>query len=146
GSEEARPIISLTISVPTEASGSFGLFVRLDQEDVDRSSFWASEEGTPLAFSNETSIPQQLKVATILVSDDMDLSGDFNGDLVVDAADYTVWRNGLDTIYGPEHYGTWKEQFGESRLKASVATEIPEPCATMLVAAATYWCICLRRR
>jgi hypothetical protein len=36
--------------------------------------------------------------------------GDFNGDLVVDAADYVVWRK---TAGSPAAYDLWKANFGE---------------------------------
>ena len=42
------------------------------------------------------------------------LAGDFNLDGTVDAADYTVWRNGLGTKFRADDYLTWKAHFGES--------------------------------
>ena len=40
-------------------------------------------------------------------------SGDFNHDNIVNAADYTVWRNGLGTTYTLADYGVWKTHFGQ---------------------------------
>ena len=55
------------------------------------------------------------------------LTGDFNGDNVVDAADYTVWRNSLgqtggrlaadadgDGVVGMSDYALWKSHYGNS--------------------------------
>ena len=42
------------------------------------------------------------------------LAGDFNGNGTVDAADYTVWRNGLGSTYTPAHYDVWKANFGRT--------------------------------
>ncbi len=42
------------------------------------------------------------------------LPGDFNGNGVVDAADYVVWRKGLDTTYTLADYDVWRAHFGES--------------------------------
>ena len=88
------------------------------------------------------------------------LPGDFNGDEVVDAADYTVWRDNLDTTFnlsgnGDEigdsagivdsaDYSLWKTHFGETpdmgsgSASAGVFTAVvPEPAAgTLLIAAA----------
>jgi hypothetical protein len=71
------------------------------------------------------------------------LSGDYNGDDVVDAADYTVWRDTLNsvsdlradgdesgTIDGPD-YDLWKANFGESANLGSAASSnaVPEPAS-----------------
>ena len=42
------------------------------------------------------------------------LAGDFNRNAVVDAADYTLWRDGLGTTYGAYDYQLWKGDFGPS--------------------------------
>jgi autotransporter-associated beta strand protein len=63
------------------------------------------------------------------------LTGDYNLDGVVDAADYTVWRNGLGTIYTQDDYDVWKAHFGQtssgSGAKANAA--VPEPSSGLLV-------------
>ena len=76
-----------------------------------------------------------------------DLSGDYNNDGVVDAADYTVWRdnegapagtllNDADGgMIGQAQYDTWVANFGAS-LPSPSAT-IPEPAAGLLVVAAS---------
>ncbi|CAN0351322.1 unnamed protein product, partial [Ectocarpus sp. 4 AP-2014] len=40
------------------------------------------------------------------------LPGDFNLDGVVDAADYTVWRDGLGATYEPADYDIWSDNYG----------------------------------
>lgn len=67
------------------------------------------------------------------------LSGDFNMDGVVDAADYVEFRAGLDTIYTPANYDTWRANFGAMAgsgaglpTLASLAI-VPEPCAAVLL-------------
>ena len=43
------------------------------------------------------------------------LAGDFNLDYVVDAADYTVWRDGLGQhVHSRVDYDVWKANFGHS--------------------------------
>jgi ELWxxDGT repeat protein len=76
----------------------------------------------------------------------LDLSGDYNSDDKVDAADYTVWRNKLgsttdlsadgdgDGTVDEDDYGVWKANFGKVRAvgaasaisdEATIAAEIP---------------------
>ena len=77
------------------------------------------------------------------------LEGDFNGDQVVDAADYTVWRQHLgvedesplagagsgDGGVGEEDYLLWRENYGLTAQAA--ATEVPEPHPAILLVLAT---------
>lgn len=60
--------------------------------------------------------------------------GDFNGDGVVNAADYTTWRDGLDATYSASDYFVWSTNYGNT--VAVPLTAIPEPTAatTLLVA------------
>jgi hypothetical protein len=66
--------------------------------------------------------------------------GDFNGDGVVDAADYVVWRNNDGTQAG---YNTWRANFGTVQAvgsgsvivesgQSAPATTIPEPTSILL--------------
>jgi hypothetical protein len=58
------------------------------------------------------------------------LTGDFNGDLIVDSADYVVWRK----LYAidPAKYGAWRANFGRSASSGAITTSIPEPSAACL--------------
>jgi hypothetical protein len=49
------------------------------------------------------------------------LPGDYNGNGIVDAADYTVWRDGLGAGFFPGHYDIWKANFGRSLAFGSAA-------------------------
>jgi hypothetical protein len=65
------------------------------------------------------------------------LLGDFNGDHIVDAADYTVWRNGLGSTYSQADYDIWKMHFGESNGPGSAGSAtVPEPSGLLLTIAA----------
>ena len=60
------------------------------------------------------------------------LAGDFNGDLVVDAADYPVWRNGFGSSFTEQDYHDWKANFGANLNGAAAGAStntaaIPEP-------------------
>ncbi|WP_425395367.1 LamG domain-containing protein [Aeoliella sp.] len=79
--------------------------------------------------------------------DDAGLPGDFNGDSVVNLADYTVWRNNLggsesalndngsgNGTVGAEDYTLWKQNFGSSGAVSAVATAtVPEPRGALLL-------------
>lgn len=71
------------------------------------------------------------------------LVGDYNSDGMVDAADYTVWRDaeGLTMalpndptggVVGPAQYNQWRANFGA--VSASTSTTIPEPATAATVA------------
>ncbi|MGI9456477.1 MAG: hypothetical protein ACR2NU_07940 [Aeoliella sp.] len=80
----------------------------------------------------------------------MSFSGDFNGDLVVDASDYTVWRDNLgaadESALGGNgsrsggvdiaDYTLWKNNFGTSGSAALRGTAVPEPASAVMFCAA----------
>jgi hypothetical protein len=87
------------------------------------------------------------------------LYGDYNGDEMVDAADYTVWRDAMDgnaTLpndttpgsVGPEDFDVWKAHFGESLSGsgAQSASAIPEPASLVLLVTALVCGLIARKR
>jgi autotransporter-associated beta strand protein len=73
------------------------------------------------------------------------LPGDYNDDDVVDAADYTVWRDNLGTTtelpndlvggeIGAAQYDQWKQHFGASDLGSGSIAAVPEPTAAVAAA------------
>lgn len=91
------------------------------------------------------------------------LPGDYNGDMKVDTADYTIWRNsvgqstlinrgpGITGAVGPADYAVWKSHFGESAGGGSTSlvarSNVPEPAAYSLFATLTIVAVgALRRR
>lgn len=55
--------------------------------------------------------------------------GDYNSDGVVDAADYTVWRDGLGAGFTMADYDVWLAHYGEG---ATPGTSVPEPVGLLL--------------
>jgi hypothetical protein len=102
-----------------------------------------------LNFSDEN-IPGALnKSITLTLTGSTFLAGDYNGDNVVDAADYIVWRhsegqpaaayagadgNG-DGIIDDADYDVWRSNFGQTALGsgALAGSTIPEPMTPLLV-------------
>jgi hypothetical protein len=64
-----------------------------------------------------------------------DETGDFNGDGIVDAADYVEWRKGLGTQYTQAHYDLWRAHFGQTASGGGSGGTVPEPAGAGLVAA-----------
>jgi probable HAF family extracellular repeat protein len=70
------------------------------------------------------------------------LPGDFNGNAIVDAADYVLWRKGLGTTYTQDDYDVWRSHFGQmvgsgaGAGAAPLATVVPEPFSLILLLAA----------
>jgi Tol biopolymer transport system component len=60
------------------------------------------------------------------------LAGDFNNDGTVDAADYTLWRDGDSPDSTTADYALWKNHFGQSAASGSGADHIPEPTTLLL--------------
>ena len=83
------------------------------------------------------------------------LPGDYNGDSVVDAADYVVWRKGLpqadgnnNSMIDPGDYTVWRENFGESSgpgAGGSDSSAVPEPASGIMLILASI-CGSLARR
>jgi hypothetical protein len=90
---------------------------------------------------------------------EVELPGDYNADDVVDAADYTLWRDNLssgvslpndDTAgVGPDDYTRWKLYFGQTTgtgAGGNVNVAVPEPAAIVLFLVAAFATRCPRRR
>ena len=99
------------------------------------------------------------QIAALLPSD----NADFNGDGIVDQADYVIWRNHLgltgQSPYAPgdangdgsvdaSDYQLWRSQFGQAVAASSAlanSTAVPEP-STGVLALAMLWLLYRRRR
>jgi hypothetical protein len=108
--------------------------------------------------------PTSVRMEVALESTAVALGGDYNNDGIVDALDYTLWRNHLgqlvtlpnDTTPGEvtaADYEVWKANYGESLfagaggLEVPVSNQVPEPSFLLLVAVAggMAWASCGRR-
>src|SRR5262249_23640652 len=82
------------------------------------------------------------------------VTGDYNNDGVVNAADYVLWRKGgplqNDPTPGvqPGDYDVWRAHFGQTPGAGSSlsAGAVPEPTSAFLAALAIGFAGCLRRR
>ena len=83
------------------------------------------------------------------------VAGDYNGDDVVNLADYNVWRNnlggpgsalqnrgdGISGVVGADDYDVWKSHFGDSLAGAGgiEVQAVPEPATIVLTAIILAW-------
>jgi probable HAF family extracellular repeat protein len=85
------------------------------------------------------------------------LPGDHNGDGIVNAADYVVWRKGLGTTYTQNDFNIWRTNFGHTAgsgaagypLGASAAplsAAVPEPRAGQLILIGCVVALAIRSR
>jgi hypothetical protein len=112
---------------------------------------------TGLTGTIQISIPD-LSVVTLLFAPVPALAGDYNGDGTVDAADYTVWRDTLDSttdlradgnhnnVIDPDDFEVWKSNFGQSAGSGSTIAAVPEPVSACLLAFGGMLMLLRRRR
>ncbi|WP_197526444.1 hypothetical protein [Botrimarina colliarenosi] len=92
---------------------------------------WATPETSVLSAIQPAVAWVNARVDTLAAIDEP-LPGDFNLDGVVNAADYTVWRDDTGTTYSTNDYDVWVENYGATKsLLASLA--IPEPSSGALI-------------
>ena len=122
--------------------------------------------GGLLGYIDEIRISDVALTPDQFLNASVSLGGDYNGDGVVDAADYTVWQDHLgdtgapgavlgdgtsdDLLGTPDgdvdqfDYAFWKQKFGNSGTGASNSLAIPEP-ATLAMVAWSLLAIAVRR-
>jgi hypothetical protein len=116
--------------------------------------YWLEVEVDPfnrILEADETNNVDRVKI-DIFVPEPEILAGDYNRDGLVDAVDYTVWRNTLGQIVphqgdgadgdgsrrvGVPDYGVWKSHYGETDAGSGAGgLAIPEPTLTTVALAA----------
>jgi hypothetical protein len=111
----------------------------------------------PLAAGLEWALEPGNVTTFLAVVEAAALAGDYNDDGVVDAADYTVWRDKLGQmtslpnetdslgVVDQADYDAWSANFGAPAGSGSAAVSpsrgVPEPAAVVLVLTALLWFI-----
>lgn len=146
GSETAPPPLQLAAPVSSDMgfhnhlvfyaidesapAGAYGFFARLT------SNRYAPSDSFLLVLNHGVFDYDQMTAAALAINLAAALPGDFNDDGRVDAADYTVWRDGLGGDYTANDYETWQSHFGQPNgggaHSASPAAAVPEPAGIAL--------------
>jgi hypothetical protein len=136
--------IAYTLAVGS-SSGARGLTGEFDGTNTV---LWATNTGGQIVTVTDTGASSLFSVKAVsptnttyrgivFVPGAATLAGDYNGNGVVDAADYVAWRNSPASFGGdPAGYNTWRSNFGNhsgsgSSLGSSVA--VPEPTVGALL-------------
>ena len=111
---------------------------------------------TGLTGTFQIRIPD-VSVVTLLLAPVQGLAGDYNGNGVIDAADYTVWRDALEVggtipndptggVAEPEDFDYWRSHFGDSAGNGAAIAAVPEPAAACMLAIGVVLILRGRRR
>lgn len=155
---------SLTVRYSPAGNSRYGVGVWLDQLDQEGPpvdalaggargfhSWIDAAHGLVFTFATDLSSFDNLEVLSSMmhaaVLESLAASGDFNGDGVVDAADYTTWRDGLGELYEEADYASWVANYGAvyGELGGSQPVAAPESGAFGLVVASLAACLRSRR-
>jgi lysophospholipase L1-like esterase len=146
--EKANP----TSSALSELTGSSSFTIAAGQR-LDLGVAWDAAKSPNLAFRYQT-VDGVLRAGHLVFLEDTSrlttVAGDFNGDGVVNLADYTVWRDNLGTasesalnyagdgVAGVDasDYAIWKSNFGAGGLATVSSVNVPEPTSVVLIVVA----------
>jgi len=141
GGPEAVPGLEYFMDAETASIGTLG--------QLEIPSFYYAGDIAEILVYSSVSDSQRTAVESYLNAKYFNfatgVAGDYNDDQVVNAADYTVWRNNLGTdnvlpndpiggTIGSDQYDQWKTNFGQTPGSASVAGQsaVPEPATVTL--------------
>lgn len=104
--------------------------------------------------THQTSFITGTGLLNILTFEPTILAGDFNNDGVVNAADYTVWRDGgplqnetaSPGVVDAADYGAWATNYGATAASTATAAAVPEPAAGIAAGVFAVAAMTLRRR
>lgn len=126
--------------IPGEAFTVSDRNVRLSGVLLDGSVFDIDLYSAP--FATRDYINNSALLTVTLAS--LPLPGDYNSDGIVDAADYTVWRDGGSAAGSVEGYDVWAANYGAAT--TPIGPSVPEPGALLLAAISRLGLLDRRRR
>jgi Tol biopolymer transport system component len=106
--------------------------------DGDVTDFIISPNSDYIVYRADQLVNQQFELFSVPLFESIQtLPGDFNFDGMVDAADYTAWRDGLGSDYDMDDYADWKNNFGANSTSGNAAAAtVPESASGVLLVSA----------
>jgi hypothetical protein len=142
------PTFGSPLADPPTAGGGMGRYFLLAQETADDNAPWTDSRWYNFELRVRRISPAENLVRASLIADSEKPSGDYNNNGIVDAADYTLWRNNMN---GPStalqnrnplnsgninagDYTFWKQRFGATSGAGAGSLSVPEPATCWLLA------------
>lgn len=141
----------MNVSIDGGSPGAFRDLIDQPRGDVR---FGVDESGRLFVFSRRND--EDIIYVTDLIANQNPDAGDYNSDGVVDAADYTVWRDNLGQLAGTlpndvdggvidsDQYNTWKANYGSGVSPPNNSLLVPEPISFALSSLALLVLLCQR--
>jgi hypothetical protein len=126
------------VGVPNGSGVGGGIYIRDIDASLSLDEFTVSHVTGNSASSSDPNISGPF----LIFANPNSLPGDFNLDGTVDAADYVVWRKGIEVVPTLQNYNLWRAHFGQTAASWSSvgdfnSNSVPEPTASIF--AACYW-------
>jgi hypothetical protein len=150
GWETIEMVLTWRTSTSDKVSGTFDVFLSRDEGNslgaLSRTLIASGVAVNPIALATHMDIFISIQPGgvgdivtywdNVSLRVDPLLDGDFNGDGLVDSADYTVWRDALGSKYTTADYNLWKNNFGKSIATiegfGADSSVVPEPAVAGL--------------
>jgi pectate lyase len=138
------PALGDMFALAASQGGFEGMFDALDLPALTSGLEWAV-------------VKEAMTLSLAVVEASVGLAGDYNGDGMVDAADYTVWRDALGSselmnetespgIVDQADYDAWKANFGATAEGAGGLNAVPEPGTVGLLTLAMFALMAMKPR
>ena len=151
---DGMQIVDAIAALPTTTVALYNKQGQLTRvlEDLPAFNWPATEEPGEFVLFDYENFTRVLSINELTFND-----ADYNFDGVVDAADYTVWRDSLGSATQAEadgngngvvdqaDYDLWAANLGATSTTTSLATTVPEPTSGLMVVLACVGLVCRRR-
>jgi hypothetical protein len=117
------------------------LRTRLDLEWSSLSEFTTAMNSVESATGSGIDIENYYRLRAVVPQ-----PGDFNGNGIVDAADYVLWRKALNTTYSQNDYDAWCTHFGQSTGSGMDTATVLEPASVTIVLSGISLCLMVASR
>lgn len=138
---------------PPAIAGAYGFFAQLSSDLYETSDPFLVVLNNMVSYGDMVEAALATNAAAIDPNAGEELPGDYNGDNIVDAADYTVWRDAMEAgettllnrnpansgLVDDDDYSYWRTNFGltaEGTGSSAARASVPEAASSLLFAIA----------